>query len=66
MRVKVLTKDHGEFMSDELTVEYTDLLELIAKAAQGTLNRLTLNYNEDKIFFTEEVLKSSVFIVTKD
>jgi len=66
MRVKVLTKDHGEFMSDKLSVEYEDLIELIDNCSKGGHSNIKFNYNDGKIFFTEEVLRTSVFIVTKD
>lgn len=66
MRVKVLTKDHGEFMSDELGVEYEDLIEFIDATSKGGQSNLRFDYNGGKIFFTEEVLKTSVFIITKD
>jgi hypothetical protein len=66
MRIKVITKDHGEFISDELSIECEELGALVDTTSKGGHSNLKFNYNGGKIFFTEEVLKTSVFIVTKD
>lgn len=67
MKVKVITKYFGTFTSDDLKdVEYDDVLNLINSVSKGDTNNLSFDDNGDKIFFPEEVLKNSVFIVTKD
>jgi hypothetical protein len=67
MRIKVITKDQGEFLSDEFTaVSYPEAIDWVDKATRGNFNNLRFDYNGGKIFFTGEVLKTSVFIVFKD
>lgn len=67
MRIKVITKDHGEFISDPLTeVDADETSEIVNRASIGTLSNLQFKYNGGRIYFTEEVMKTSVFIVFKD
>ena len=67
MRIKVITKDHGEYNSDLIKdATYEDALGLIEVVAKGGASHLDFPYKEGKIFFTEEVLKTSVFVVMKD
>jgi len=66
MKVKVITKDHGEFISDETDADYDEVLKLINSVSKGDTNNLSFDYKGDKLFIPEEVLKNSVFIVTKD
>jgi len=66
MKVKVITKDQGEFISDEIDADYDEVLKLINNVSKGETNNLRFDYKGDKLFLPEEVLKNSVFIVTKD
>jgi len=66
MRVKVITKDHGEFISDELNKDYEELVHLINNASTSESSNLRFSYNGGMILFPIEVLKSSVFIVIKE
>jgi len=67
MKVKVITKYFGTFISDDLKdVEYDDILNLINSVSKGDTNNLSFDYKGDKLFLSEEVLKNSVFIVTKE
>jgi len=67
MRIKVITKDHGEFISDKfIEMDYNQLIKLINDISSGKYSNLHFNFNKGKVFFTEEVLKTSVFIVMKD
>jgi len=67
MRVKVITKDHGEYTSDKITeVVSNELNDIVNRASQGNLSNLQFKYNGDRIFFTGEILKTSVFIVMED
>lgn len=67
MRVKVITKDQGEYNSDLIEdATYEDALGLIEKVAKGQSPHLAFPFKGGRMFFTEEVLKTSVFIVMKD
>lgn len=67
MRVKVITKEHGEFISDKIIgMDYNQLIKLIDDTSSGKSGSLHFNFNKGKVFFTEEVLKTSVFVVVKD
>ena len=67
MRIKVITKDQGEFISDKfIGMDYNQLIKLINDTSSGKYGNLHFNFNKGKVFFTEEVLKTSVFVVMKD
>jgi len=66
MRVKVITKDHGEFISDELSTDYEEVVNLMNNASTSESSNLRFSYNGGVIFLPIEGLKNSVFIVTKD
>jgi len=66
MRVKVITKDHGEFISDELNKNYEEVVNLMNNASTSESTNLRFSYNGGMIFLPIEVLRTSVFIVMKD
>ena len=67
MRIKVITKDQVEYNSDLIKdATYEDALSIIEGVAKGHATHLSFPYRQGKIFFTEEVLKTSVFVVIKE
>jgi len=66
MRIKVITKDHGEFISDELITDHSEVVNLVNNASTSESSNLMFIYNGSMILFPSEVLRTSVFIVTKD
>jgi len=67
VRIKVITKDHGEYTSDDLSfTSYVDALDIAAIASKGQTDSLSFNYKGGRVFFTPELLKTSVVIVVKD
>ena len=67
MRIKVITKDQGEYYSDLIEdATYEDVLDFIEKVVKGQASHLAFTFKGGRMFFTEEVLKNSVFIVMRD
>jgi len=67
MRIKVITKEHGEYNSDLIKdATYEDAISLIEKVAKGQASHLAFPFKGGRMFFTEELLKTSVFVVMKD
>jgi hypothetical protein len=67
MRIKVITKDNGEYTSDVIEdTTCNDALNVITAVAKGQASHLEFQYAGGKILFPEEILKTSVFIVLED